>query len=82
MVIVTSTCPSIYHSFPVLRLFRTLPLPLCLLWVHLRGDADDTASRAWAGVTGLLGLLVSALAEVVGASVDDDGALRICQPCG
>jgi hypothetical protein len=41
----------------------------------LVGDTDDTACRAGTSVTGLLGLLVSALAEVVGAGVDDDGAL-------
>jgi hypothetical protein len=45
--------------------------------VDLVGDANDTASRARAGVTSLLGLLVSALAEVVGAGVDDDGALAV-----
>jgi hypothetical protein len=39
-------------------------------------DSNDTASRARASVTRLLGLLVAALAEVVGAGVDDDGALR------
>jgi hypothetical protein len=39
-------------------------------------DANDTASRTRASVTRLLGLLVAALAEVVGAGVDDDGALR------
>lgn len=46
---------------------------------HLVGDTNDTASRARSGVTSLLGLLVSALAEVVGAGVDDDGALLKCQ---
>lgn len=43
---------------------------------YLVGDTDDTASRAGTSVTSLLGLLVSALAEVVGAGVDNDGALR------
>jgi len=42
---------------------------------RLRRDTDDAASRARAGVTGLLGLGVVRLAEVVGAAVDDDGAL-------
>jgi len=41
---------------------------------NLRGDADDTAGRAGTSVSGLLGLGVVALAEVVGAAVDDDGA--------
>ena len=40
----------------------------------LRGDTNDTASRARAGVTGLLALLVATLAKVVSASVDNDGA--------
>lgn len=40
--------------------------------IKLRGL---TASRAGTSVAGLLGLLVSTLAEVVGAGVDDDGAL-------
>lgn len=43
--------------------------------VSLVGDTDDTAGRTSSGVACLLGLLVSALAEVVGAGVDDDGAL-------
>lgn len=42
---------------------------------YLVGDTNDTAGRAGTSVTGLLGLLVSALAEVVGAGVDNDGAL-------
>ena len=37
-----------------------------------------TASRAGAGVTGLQGLLVATLAEIVGAGVDDDGSLGVC----
>lgn len=40
----------------------------------LVGDANDTAGRAGAGVASLEGLLVAALAEVVGAGVDNDGA--------
>lgn len=43
--------------------------------MYLVGDTNDTASRAGTGVTGLLGLLVSTLAEVVGAGVYNDGAL-------
>jgi len=35
-----------------------------------------TASRAGAGVASLERLLVATLAEVIGAGVDDDGALR------
>jgi hypothetical protein len=42
---------------------------------YLVGDTDDTASGAGASVTSLLGLLVSALTEIVGASVDNNGAL-------
>lgn len=38
-------------------------------------DADDTASGTGAGVTGLEGLGVTTLAEIVGASVDNDGTL-------
>ena len=41
---------------------------------RLRGDANDTASRPGAGVARLETLLVAALAQVVGAGVDDDGA--------
>jgi hypothetical protein len=40
----------------------------------LLGDTDNTASRTGASVASLLALLVLALAEVVGAGVDDDGA--------
>jgi hypothetical protein len=43
--------------------------------VHLVGDANDTASGTRTSVTSLLGLLVSALAEVVSAAVHDNGAL-------
>jgi hypothetical protein len=42
---------------------------------HLRRDTNNTASRARTCVTRLLGLGVVRLAEVVGAGVDDDGAL-------
>ena len=47
-----------------------------LTGLTLCGNADDTASGAGPGVASLLALLVAALAEVVGASVDDDGALH------
>jgi hypothetical protein len=42
---------------------------------YLSGDTNDTASGAETSVTGLEGVWVSSLAEVVGAGVDDDGAL-------
>ena len=44
---------------------------------YLVGDTDDAACGAGASVTSLLGLLVSALAEIVGASVDNNGALLL-----
>ena len=40
---------------------------------HLVGDANNTASGTSASVTSLLRLLVSALAEVISSSVDDNG---------
>lgn len=40
---------------------------------HLGGDADDTAGSTAAGVAGGERVLVAALAEVVGAGVDNDG---------
>ena len=42
---------------------------------YLSGDANDAASGAETSVTGLEGVWVSSLTEVVGAGVDDDGAL-------
>lgn len=42
---------------------------------NLCGNANDTAGRSRAGVTGLLALFVPALAKVIGTGVDDDGAL-------
>lgn len=39
-------------------------------------NADDTASRTATSVASLLALLVATLAEVVSASVDDDGAAK------
>ncbi len=46
-----------------------------LYLADLLGDADDAAGGAGAGIARLEGLLVAALAQVVGAAVDDDGAL-------
>jgi len=40
----------------------------------LSGDANDTTSRAKASVSGLLGLRVVALAEIINAGVDDDSS--------
>jgi len=40
----------------------------------LLGDTNDTASGTSASVASLLALLVLALAEIVGAGVDDNGA--------
>jgi hypothetical protein len=63
------------------------PSLVCLvqIWIRthlLRGlndrlcsNANDTASRSWSRIAGLLGLLVASLAKVIGACVDDDGAL-------
>lgn len=45
-----------------------------MLLISLVGDSDDTASRSGTSVTSLKGLLVIALAEVVGAGVDNDGS--------
>ena len=42
--------------------------------IYLVGDTNDTASGAGASVASLLGLLVSTLAEIIGASVDNNGA--------
>lgn len=43
---------------------------------RLLGDTNDTASRAGASVASLLALLVAALAQVVGAGVDNNGAAK------
>ena len=43
--------------------------------MYLLGDADDTAGRAGTSVASLEGLLVSTLAKVVSAAVNDDGSL-------
>ena len=44
-------------------------------WTELCGNTDDTAGRSGTCVARLLGLLGVALAEVVGALVDDESAL-------
>jgi len=41
----------------------------------LLGDANDAASGTGAGVACLEGLLVTPLAKIVGAGMDNDGAL-------
>jgi len=41
---------------------------------YLVGDANDTAGRARAGVAGLQRLLVTALAKIIRAAVDDNSA--------
>lgn len=43
---------------------------------RLLGDTNDTASRAGASVASLLALLIAALAQVVGAGVDNNGAAK------
>jgi hypothetical protein len=43
--------------------------------MYSSGDADDTARGSGTGVARLLALLVPALAEVVGALVNDKGTL-------
>lgn len=48
----------------------------------LLGNTDNSASGARTSVTGLERLLVSSLAEIVGAGVDDDGALGQSQSRG
>lgn len=48
---------------------------------YLSGDTNDSASGAQTSVTGLEGVGVSSLAEVVGARVDDDGALGVLVFC-
>lgn len=60
-----SSSSSSSPPFPSLLFFRK---------VNLLGDTNDTASGTSASVASLLALLVLALAEVVGAGVDDDGA--------
>ena len=43
---------------------------------YLLGDTNDTASRTSASVASLLALLVLALAEIVGAGVDNNSATK------
>lgn len=48
---------------------------------YLRRDTNNTASRTTTRITSLLRLLMSALAKIVGASMDNNGALlTINQP--
>lgn len=63
---------------PIHMLSQSLLYSCSVRFRHLVGNANDTASRTSTRVARLLGLLVSALAEVIGASVDDNGAL--CKP--
>ena len=44
--------------------------------VHLCGKTNDTASRSGSSIAGLLALFVAALAEVVGALMNDEGSLE------
>lgn len=48
---------------------------------YLSGDTNDAASGTQTSVTGLEGVWVSSLAEVIGAGVDDDGALYVLAFC-
>ena len=68
-------CPShsIHQSSPIPIPSHILPSP-STAGINLLGNADNTASGTGASVASLLALLVLALAEVVGAGVDDDGA--------
>lgn len=43
------------------------------------GDTNDTAGGATTSIAGLERLLIAALAEVISASVDNNGALKECQ---
>lgn len=56
------------HSLPI----KKIDLSFCCN--NLIGEADDTASGTATGVTGLEGVLVATLAEVVLAGVDDERA--------
>lgn len=47
--------------------------------ISLSRDTNDTTGRARTRVASLFGLLVATLAEVVGASMDDNGTLYIYQ---
>jgi hypothetical protein len=63
----TYVCPSSSNHHPS-------HVPPSSTAANLLGDTDNTASGTGASVASLLALLVLALAEVVGAGVDDDGA--------
>lgn len=71
---------SFYDIISIIQASDICILPYCprpsqSLKTYLVGDANDTASGAGTSVTSLLGLLVSALAKVISAGVDDNGAL-------
>ena len=70
--------PSCHDPSILYYIMSVAPRILFSSWTradNLRGDADDAASGAETSVTGLLAVWVAALAEIVGAAVDDDGAL-------
>jgi hypothetical protein len=75
---VTDQKPSHHHRIQqsYIRMFNLIQSSIIfpLFSPPLLGDTDNTASRTGASVASLLALLVLALAEVVGAGVDDDGA--------
>jgi hypothetical protein len=58
------------HHYSILRPVHGYPA------AFLVGNANNATSRATASVTSLLALSVSALAEVVSAGVDDNGAAK------
>ena len=60
------------------HLFCISPFPSNrqLLNVCLLGNANDTAGWTSTSISRLLALLVAALAEIVGSSVDDDSATK------
>ena len=45
--------------------------------INLSSNADNTASRAETSVSGLEGLWVSSLAEIISSGVDDESTLRV-----
>ena len=73
--------------FSVCRLFKHLACDIeywadllalrlfLVLKCALRSNANDTASWTTTSVASLLGILVTTLAEIISARVDDDGAL-------
>ena len=75
----TARLPHVYCIYVVrgidrlIWLYQDYSLARFFLMTHLVGDANNTASGTSASVTSLLRLLVSALAEVISSSVDDNG---------